>query len=52
MDAGGYFILVEFSGTLKYRVDISGNFSGFPKFQFGVKVVYYKIFLFVTGGGK
>ena len=37
MEFGGIPKLVEFSGFLKYRVDISGNlklinFSRFPKF--------------------
>ena len=66
MDVIGYLILVEFSGIirsvksskfLRYRVDISGNLklmdlSGFLKFQFGVRVVSYRVFLFTTGGGK
>ena len=46
--------LMDFSGFLKYGVDISGNLrlSGFFKFWFRVRVVFYKAFLFVTGGGK
>ena len=66
VDVIGYLILVEFSGIirsvksskfLKCRVDISGNlrlmdFSGFLKFQFRVRVVYYKAFLFIIGGSK
>ena len=49
--------LVEFSGFFRYRVDFSGNlrlvgFSGFPNFWFRVKVIYYKVFLFIMGGGK
>ena len=63
VDASRYFILVEFgeiirlvesSGFLKYKVDIGGNLklSGFSKFQFRVRVVYYKAFLLVTGGSK
>ena len=61
-----YLILVEFSGIirlvesggfLRYRVDISGNLrlidlSGFLKFQFGVRVVSYRVFLLIIGGGK
>ena len=61
-----YFILVEFSGIirlvksskfLRYRVDISGNLrlinlSKFFKFQFRVRVVFYRVFLLTTGGGK
>ena len=54
MDASGYLILVEFGGFLRCRVNISGNLklSGFPKFQFRVKAVYYKTFLLTTGGSK
>ena len=49
--------LVKFSKFLRRRVDISGNlklidFSKFPKFQFRVKMVYYKAFLLITGGSK
>jgi len=45
------------SGFLGYRVDISRNFrlvgpSGFFRFWFGVKVVNYKMFLFVMEGSK
>ena len=66
MDVIRYLILVKFSGIIKlvesggflrYKVDISGNlrlmdFSGFPKFQFGVKVVSYKVFLLTIEGSK
>ena len=63
VDIGGYFILVKFSRIirlvkssrfLRYRVDISRNLrlSGFSKFRFKVKVVYYRAFLLVMGGGK
>ena len=54
VEFGGIVRLVEFSEFFKCGVDISGNFrlSGFPKFWFGVKVVYYKAFLLVMGGGK
>ena len=65
-DVCGYLILVKFSGIirlvesggfLRYGVDISGNFrlmdlSGFFKFQFRVKVISYKTFLFAIKGGK
>ena len=51
--------LVESSGFLRYRVDISRNLrlvdlGGFPRFyfRFGFRVVYYKAFLLITGGGK
>ena len=61
-----YLILVKFSGIirlvesgefLKCGVNISGNLrlinlSKFFKFQFGVRVVSYKAFLFATGGSK
>ena len=48
---------VESGGFLRYKVDISKNLrlidlSGFPKFQFRVKAVSYRAFLFATGGGK
>ena len=54
MEFSGIVRSVEFSGFLKYRVDISGNFrlSGFPKFWFGVRVVHCRAFLLATGGGK
>jgi hypothetical protein len=49
--------LVESSRFLRYRIDISRNLrlvdlSGFPKFQFRVRVVYYKAFLLIIGGSK
>ena len=43
---------VESSGFLRYRVDIGRNLSRFLRFRFRVRVVYYKVFLFITGGGK
>ena len=61
MDASGYLILMEFGGILRlvesskflrYRVDIGGNLSGFPRFQFRIRVIYYKAFLLVMGGSK
>ena len=61
MDASGYFILVEFnkivrlvesSGFLRYKVDISKNLSRFPRFQFRVRAVHYKVFLLAIKGGK
>ena len=65
-DVVRYLILVEFSGIirsvesgefLKCRVDINRNLrlmdlSKFFKFQFRVRVVSYRTFLFATGGGK
>ena len=66
MDISGNFILIEFSGIpklvkfskfLRHKVDISRNlklidFSRFSKFQFKVRIVYYKTFLFIIRGGK
>jgi hypothetical protein len=49
--------LVESGGFLRCRVDIGRNLrlvdlSGFPRFQFRVRVVRYKAFLLITGGSK
>ena len=57
MEFSGIIRLVKSSGFFRYGVDISGNlrlidFSGFFKFRFRVRVVSYKAFLLVTGGGK
>ena len=66
MDISGIFTLIEFSGIPKlvkssrffgYKVDINRNlklidFSGFSRFRFGVRIVYYKIFLLAIRGGK
>ena len=63
IDASGYLVLVKFggivrsvksSGFFRYGVDISGNLrlNKFFKFQFRVKVVYYRAFLLAIGGGK
>ena len=48
---------MEFSKFLKYRVDISRNlrlidFSGFFRFRFRVKVIYFKVFLPIIKGSK
>ena len=48
MESGGFF---------RCRVDINRNLrlmdlSRFFKFQFRVKVVFYKAFLLIIGGGK
>ena len=48
---------MESGGFLRYRVNINRNLrlmdlSGFPKFQFRVKMVYYRAFLLAMGGGK
>ena len=68
VEFSGILRLVESSRFLRYRVDISRNLrlvdlgrnlrlvdlSGFPKFyfRFRFRVVYYKVFLLITGGGK
>ena len=54
MEFGGIVRSVESSEFLKYKVDIGKNLrlSRFPKFQFRVKVVYYRAFLLAIGGGK
>ena len=51
--------LVKSSRFFRYRVDISRNLrlvdlSRFPRFysRFRFRVVYYKAFLLITGGGK
>ena len=48
---------MEFSGNFRSLMDINGNLrlidlSGFPRFQFRVKVVYYRAFLLAIRGGK
>ena len=66
MDVVRYLILVKFSGIirlvksggfLRYKVDINKNLrlinlSGFFTFRFKVRVVFYRVFLLATGGGK
>ena len=57
MKFSGISGLVKFSKFFRRRVDINGNlrlidFSGFSKFQFRVKTVYCKIFLFIIRGSK
>ena len=61
LDISGYLISVKFSkilksvksgGFFKCKVGISGNFSKFPRFRVGIKVVYYKAFLLITEGSK
>ena len=51
--------LVESSGFLRYRVDISRNLrlvdlGRFPRFYFRIRfrAVYYKAFLLIIRGGK
>ena len=49
--------LVESGGFLRYRVDVNRNLrlmdlSRFFKFWFRVRVVSYRAFLLVMGGGK
>ena len=48
---------MESGRFLRYKVDISGNFklvdfSGFFRFQFGVRMVHYRTFLLTIRGGK
>ena len=57
VEFSGILKLVEFSGFLRRKVDNSGNlrlmgFSKFSRFQFRVKAVYYKAFLFAMRGSK
>jgi hypothetical protein len=57
VEFGRILRLVESGRFLRYRIDISGNLrlvdlGGFPRFQFRVRVVYYKAFLLITGGSK
>ena len=59
MEFGRILRLVESSGFLRCRVDIGRNLrlvdlSGFPRFyfRFRFRVVRYKVFLLITGGGK
>ena len=49
--------MVKSNRFLRHRVDIGGNlrlmdFSGFPKFQFGVRIVRYRTFLLIIRGSK
>jgi len=49
--------LIELSGFLRYKVDISGNFrlvgpSGFSRFRFKVETVNCKTLLLAMGGSK
>ena len=51
------FRLVKSSKFLRRGVDINKNFrlidfSRFSKFQFKIKVVYYRAFLLIIKGGK
>ena len=54
MEFGRIVRLVESSKFLRCKVDIGGNLrlSRFFKFQFRVRVVYYRVFLLIIGGGK
>jgi hypothetical protein len=68
VEFGGILRLVESSGFLRCRVDISRNLrlvdlsrnlrlvdlSRFPRFyfRFRFRAVYYKAFLLIIGGGK
>ena len=57
MDISGILMLVEFGKFLRRRVDTDGNLrlvnpSGFFRFQFGVRVIYYRVFLLIIRGSK
>ena len=57
IEFSGISKLVKPSKFLRHKVDIGGNlklinFSGFLRFQFGVKVVHYKTFLLIIRGSK
>ena len=57
MEFGGISGLVKSNKFFKCKVDISGNlrlmdFSKFFKFQFRVRIVRYRTFLFIIRGGK
>ena len=54
---GGILRLIDFGKFLRRRVDIGRNLrltnlSGFLRFWFRVRVVYYRAFLLITGGSK
>ena len=59
MEFNRIFRLVESGRFLRYRVDISRNLRlvdlyRFPRFRFRFRfrIVYYKAFVFIIGGGK
>ena len=57
VEFSGIFGLVESGRFLRCKVDFGGNlrlvdFSGFPRLWFRVRVIYYRIFLLITGGSK
>ena len=59
MEFGRILRLVESGRFLRYRVDISRNLrlvdlGGFPRFyfRFRFRVIRYKAFLLIMGGGK
>jgi hypothetical protein len=57
MDISRNFILVKSSEFLRCGVDTNRNLRlidllGFPRFQFRVRVVYYRAFLFIIKGSK
>ena len=50
----GNLVSMEFNGFLRRRVDFGKNLrlmdlSGFPGLWFGVKAIYYRVFLFIWG---
>ena len=57
MEFGGISKLIKSSKFLRHRVDISKNlrlidFSKFLRFQFRVRMVYYRTSLLAMRGGK
>ena len=57
MVIGGNLVSMEFGGFLRHAVDFGGNLrlinlSGFLSVWVRAKVTCYRVFLFVTGGGK
>ncbi len=54
---GKNLVSMEFGGFLRRKVDFNGNLrlidlSGFLRLLFGVKIIYYRVFLFVMGASK
>ena len=57
VEFGGIPGLIKSNGFFRYGVDFNRNLrliglSRFFRFWFKVKAIYYKTFLFTTGGGK
>ena len=57
MRFSGILKLIKSGRFLRHRVNISRNlklidFNKFPRFRFGVKAVYYTVFLLIIRGSK